>query len=60
MISISKFSKGHNSQIINVGEDMVLVLCSSSDHACTCTKFHETISKGYRVTELTLFQHQHF
>ena len=45
MISISKFSKGHNSLIINVGGDMVLVLCTSSDHACICTKFHANISK---------------
>ena len=34
---------------------MVLVLCTSSDHACICTKFHEVISKGFSVTELTQF-----
>ena len=45
IISISKFSKGHNSLIINVGGDMVLVLCKSPDHACICTKFHANISK---------------
>ena len=33
MISISKFSKGHKSLIINVCEDMILGLCTSSDHA---------------------------
>ena len=34
---------------------MVLVLCTSSDDACICTEFHENISKGFRVTELTQF-----
>ena len=32
MISISKFSKGRNS-VKYVGGDMVLILCTSSDHA---------------------------
>ena len=32
---------------------MVLVLCVSSNHACMWTKFHENISKGFRVTKLT-------
>ena len=55
MISISKFSKDHNVLIINVGGDVVLVLCVSSNHAGMCTKFHENISKGFRVTKLTQF-----
>ena len=50
MISISKFSKEQNSLILSGDGDMVLVLCTSSDHACICTKFHENISKGFRVT----------
>ena len=45
--------KGHYSLLINVSGDVVLVLCTSSDHACICTKFHENISKGFRVTVLT-------
>ena len=34
---------------------MVLDLSATSDHACICTKFHENISKSFRVTELTQF-----
>ena len=49
MISISKFSKGNNFVIINVDGDMVLVLCTSSDHACICTKIHENNLKLARV-----------
>ena len=34
---------------------MVLVLCKLSIMLYICTKFHENISKGFRVTELTQF-----
>ena len=56
MIFISIFSKGHNSLIINVGGDMVLVPCTSSDHACIRAKFHENILKGFRVSIIQIFR----
>ena len=54
MIFKVNFSKGYNS-VKNVGGVTVLVLCTSSDDALYCTKFHENISKGLSVIEQTQF-----
>ena len=59
MIFTLEFTKGHNSChsyfVNNVGGNIILVFCTSSDHFYICTKFHEIISKGLRVIEQTQF-----
>ena len=46
MMSILKYLKGHNS-VQNKDGVMVLVLCTSSDHALYCTKFHQNMSQHF-------------
>ena len=50
MISKKKITKGHIS-VQNVGGVTVLVLCILSSDALYLLKFHENISKAFRVIE---------
>ena len=53
VICILKFTKGHNS-IKSVSGVEVLVLCTSAHRLIMlyiCTKFCQSISKGFRVTD---------
>ena len=52
IISVLKFAMGH---FIKKGRIMVFVLCTLSDNAYTRIKFHENISKSFRVIEQTGF-----
>ena len=59
MISILKFTKGHNS-IKNVGRVMVLDLCSSSNDNLYLHKVSLNYLKGFQVIERTLFPYPNF
>ena len=56
---ISKFSKRHRS-VENIGEVMILVLNTFSDHAIYLYKASSNISKSFRVMEGLEFQYSKF